>query len=251
MARAIGIDLGTTNSEVAIVENGQAWVIPGEDGDLLLPSCVGFNAAGKVIVGREALRQAAAAPDRTVRSIKRWMGTDHTTTLRMEGQGEGVETLSRTFLPQEISAIILHSLKKRAENALGEEVTQSVITVPAYFTDAQRQATKTAGEIAGLEVLQIINEPTAAALAYDRRSDETEQVLVYDLGGGTFDVSVVEMTGAVTEVLASHGNNQLGGDDFDRRLQLYLADQFRQTHGVAAPDDLVTQARLLRAPLRN
>ncbi len=244
MAKAIGIDLGTTNSEVAIVENGQARVLPGEDGDLMLPSCVGFSDTGKVIVGREALRQAAAAPDRTVRSIKRWMGTDHTTTLRTEG----IESAAtRTFLPHEISAMILRTLKQRAETALGEEVTQAVITVPAYFTDAQRQATKTAGEIAGLEVLQIINEPTAAALAYDVRSDETEQVLVYDLGGGTFDVSVVEITGAVTEVLASHGNNQLGGDDFDRRLQLHLADQFRQTHGIAVPDDAVTQARLLRA----
>jgi len=244
MAKAIGIDLGTTNSEVAIVENGQARVLPGEDGDLMLPSCVGFSDTGKVIVGREALRQAAAAPDRTVRSIKRWMGTDHTTALRTEG----IESeTTRTFLPHEISAMILRTLKQRAETALGEEVTQAVITVPAYFTDAQRQATKTAGEIAGLEVLQIINEPTAAALAYDVRSDETEQVLVYDLGGGTFDVSVVEITGAVTEVLASHGNNQLGGDDFDRRLQLHLADQFRQTHGIAVPDDAVTQARLLRA----
>jgi molecular chaperone DnaK len=244
MAKAIGIDLGTTNSEVAIVENGQPRVLPGEDGDLMLPSCVGFSDTGKVIVGREALRQAAAAPDRTVRSIKRWMGTEHVTTLRTEGIASDA---TRTFLPHEISAIILRTLKQRAETVLGEEVTQAVITVPAYFTDAQRQATKTAGEIAGLDVLQIINEPTAAALAYDVRSDETEQVLVYDLGGGTFDVSVVEITGTVTEVLASHGNNQLGGDDFDRRLQLHLADQFRQTHGVAIPDDAVTQARLLRA----
>jgi len=244
MARTVGIDLGTTNSEVAIVENGQARVLPGADGDLILPSCVGFSDTGKLLVGREALRQYAAAPDRTVRSIKRWMGTDHQTTLRVGGT-ESDET--RDFLPHEVSAIILRALKQRAESALGEAVTQAVITVPAYFTDAQRQATKTAGEIAGLEVLQIINEPTAAALAYDVRSQETERVLVYDLGGGTFDVSVVEITGQVTEVLASHGNNQLGGDDFDRRLQLYLADQFHQTHGVAVPDDAATQARLLRA----
>lgn len=244
MGRTVGIDLGTTNSEVAIVENGQARVLPDEDGDLMLPSCVGFSDTGKLLVGREALRQYAAAPDRTVRSIKRWMGTDHKTTLRIEGTGSDK---TRDFLPQEISAMILRTLKQRAETALGEEVTQAVITVPAYFTDAQRQATKTAGEIAGFEVLQIINEPTAAALAYDVRSEETERVLVYDLGGGTFDVSVVEITGEVTEVLASHGNNQLGGDDFDRRLQLHLADQFRQTHGVAVPDDPVTQARLLRA----
>lgn len=236
MARAVGIDLGTTNSEVAIVENGQARVLPGDDGDLILPSCVGLSDTGKLLVGREALRQYAAAPDRTVKSIKRWMGTDHKTTLG-----------DKDYLPHEISAIILRALKQRAETALGEPVTQAVITVPAYFTDAQRQATKTAGEIAGFEVLQIINEPTAAALAYEVRSDATERVLVYDLGGGTFDVSVVEITGSVTEVLASHGNNQLGGDDFDRRLQLYLKDLFRKQHEVDAPDDAATHARLLRA----
>jgi molecular chaperone DnaK len=234
--RAVGIDLGTTNSEVAIVENGQARVLPGEDGDLILPSCVGFSDTGKLLVGREALRQYAAAPERTVKSIKRWMGTDHKTTL-----GE------KEYLPHEVSAIILRALKQRAENALDSTITQAVITVPAYFTDAQRQATKTAGEIAGLEVLQIINEPTAAALAYDMRSEETERVVVYDLGGGTFDVSVVEITGEVTEVLASHGNNRLGGDDFDRLLQLHLAELFRKQHNVDVPDDAATQARLLRA----
>lgn len=234
--KAVGIDLGTTNSEVAIVENGQVRVLPGEDGDLILPSCVGFSETGKLLVGREALRQYAAAPERTVKSIKRWMGTDHKTTLG-----------DKEYLPHEVSAIILRALKQRAENALGETVTQAVITVPAYFTDAQRQATKTAGEIAGLEVLQIINEPTAAALAYDLRSEETERVVVYDLGGGTFDVSVVEITGEVTEVLASHGNNRLGGDDFDRLLQLHLGSLFRKEHGVDLPDDAATQARLLRA----
>ncbi len=244
MGRTVGIDLGTTNSEVAIVENGQARILPGEDGELMLPSCVGFSDTGKLLVGREALRQYAAAPERTVRSIKRWMGTDHKTTLRVGGTGSE-ET--RDYLPHEISAMILRSLKQRAETALGEEATKAVITVPAYFTDAQRQATKTAGEIAGFEVLQIINEPTAAALAYDVRSEETERVLVYDLGGGTFDVSVVEITGPVTEVMASHGNNRLGGDDFDRRLQLHLAELFRQTHDVSVPDDPSTQARLLQA----
>lgn len=236
MTRAVGIDLGTTNSEVAIVENGQARILPGEDDDLILPSCVGFDDAGKLLVGREALRQYAAAPERTVKSIKRWMGTEHKTVLG-----------DKEYLPHEISAMILRALKQRAETALGEPVSQAVITVPAYFTDAQRQATKTAGEIAGLEVLQIINEPTAAALAYDLRSDETERVLVYDLGGGTFDVSVVEITGDVTEVLASHGNNRLGGDDFDRRLQLHLQELFRKEHGVDVPDDPATQARLLQA----
>jgi molecular chaperone DnaK len=236
MSKTVGIDLGTTNSEVAIIENGQARVLPGADGDLILPSCVGLSDSGKLLVGREALRQYAAAPDRTVKSIKRWMGTDHQTTLG-----------DRTYSPTEISAMILRSLKQRAEQYLGESVTQAVITVPAYFTDAQRQATKAAGEIAGLEVLQIINEPTAAALAYDLRSEETERVLVYDLGGGTFDVSVVEITGEVTEVLASHGNNRLGGDDFDRRLQLHLKDLFRKQHGVEVPDDAPTNARLLNA----
>jgi molecular chaperone DnaK len=236
MAKTIGIDLGTTNSEVAIVENGQARVLPGVDGDLILPSCVGLSDTGKLLVGREALRQYAAAPERTVKSIKRWMGTDHQTSL-----------CDHSYSPTEISAMILRSLKQRAEQALGESVSQAVITVPAYFTDAQRQATKTAGEIAGLEVLQIINEPTAAALAYDLRSEDTERVLVYDLGGGTFDVSVVEMTGEVTEVLASHGNNRLGGDDFDRRIQIYLKDLFRQAHGVDVPDDAATDARLINA----
>ncbi len=236
MVKAVGIDLGTTNSEVAIVENGQARVLPDPDGDLILPSCVGLSDTGKLLVGREAFRQYAAAPERTVKSIKRLMGTEHKTTLG-----------DRDYLPQEISAIILRALKQRAQTALGEEVTQAVITVPAYFTDAQRQATKEAGEIAGLEVLRILNEPTAAALAYDLRSDHTERVLVYDLGGGTFDVSVVEITGEVTEVLASHGNNRLGGDDFDRRLQLHLADLFRKEHGVDVPDDPQTNARLLRA----
>lgn len=236
MGRAVGIDLGTTNSEVSIVENGQARVLPGEDGDPILPSCVGFSETGKLLVGREALRQYAAAPERTVKSIKRWMGTDHKTKLG-----------DREYLPHEISAMILRALKQRAETELGEPVTQAVITVPAYFTDAQRQATKTAGEIAGFEVLQIINEPTAAALAYDLRSEDTERVLVYDLGGGTFDVSVVETTGEVTEVLASHGNNRLGGDDFDRRLQLHLKELFRKQHGVDVPDDAATNARMLRA----
>jgi molecular chaperone DnaK len=234
--KAVGIDLGTTNSEVAIVENGQVRVLAGEDGDLMLPSIVGFSDTGKLLVGREALRQYAAAPERTVKSIKRWMGTDHKTTLG-----------DKEYLPHEVSAIILRTLKQRAEKALDSTITQAVITVPAYFTDAQRQATKTAGEIAGLEVLQIINEPTAAALAYDSRSQETERVVVYDLGGGTFDVSVVEITGEVTEVLASHGNNRLGGDDFDRLLQLHLASLFKKQHNVYVPDDAVTQARLLRA----
>ncbi|MGF1569077.1 MAG: Hsp70 family protein [Nodosilinea sp.] len=236
MGKAVGIDLGTTNSVVAALDNGQPWVIPDLDGELMLPSCVGQSDQGKLLVGTLALRQYAAAPERTVKSIKRHMGTEHSTIL-----GE------RTYSPQEISAIILRTLKQQAEEALGEPVSQAVITVPAYFTDAQRQATKEAGEIAGLEVLQILNEPTAAALAYDLRTEATQRVLVYDLGGGTFDVSIVEITGEVTEVLASHGNNRLGGDDFDRQLMRHLADRFKQIHGVAVPEDAITQARLLRA----
>ncbi len=240
MGRTVGIDLGTTNSEVAIVEDGQARILPIADGSLMLPSCVGFSETGQLLVGRAALRQYAAAPERTVKSIKRWMGTDHQTSLQINAS----ET--REYLPQEISAIILKTLKQRAEEVLSEAVTQAVITVPAYFTDAQRQATKLAGEIAGLEVIQIINEPTAAALTYNGQSEESELVLVYDLGGGTFDVSVVEITGEVTEVLASHGNNRLGGDDFDRRLQIHLAQKFRQIHQVDVPEDPATQARLLQ-----
>ena len=236
MGKAVGIDLGTTNSVVATLDEGQPWVIPNDEGDLILPSWVGWSPNGQLLVGREAMRQYAAAPERTVKSIKRQMGTDHKT--------QGGE---REYLPQEISAIILRALKQQAESALGEEVTQAVITVPAYFTDAQRQATKEAGDIAGLEVLQILNEPTAAALTYEWRSEETERVLVYDLGGGTFDVSIVEITGEVTEVLASHGNNRLGGDDFDRRIQQRLRELFLQSHGIEVPDDLVIEARLLRA----
>ncbi|MEO1404042.1 MAG: Hsp70 family protein [Cyanobacteria bacterium J06635_1] len=236
MGKVVGIDLGTTNSLIATLDDGQPWVIPDEDGELLLPSYVGMSDTKQLLVGQTAQRQYAAAPERTVKSIKRQMGTDHTVTLG-----------DRDYRPQEISAIILRSLKQRAENMLEDAVTQAVITVPAYFTDAQRQATKEAGEIAGFEVLQILNEPTAAALVFDVRSEETENVLVYDLGGGTFDVSIVEITGDVTEVLASHGNNRLGGDDFDRQLQRHLVDRFLQAHDTDVPNDAVTQARLLHA----
>lgn len=236
MGQVVGIDLGTTNSIIAALEDGQPWVIPDDDGGLLLPSYVGMSDSGQLLVGQSAWRQYAAAPDRTVKSIKRQMGTDYTVTLG-----------DRTYRPQEISAIILRSLKQRAEAMLEDEVTQAVITVPAYFTDAQRQATKEAGEIAGFEVLQILNEPTAAALVFDIDSEDSETVLVYDLGGGTFDVSIVEITGDVTEVLASHGNNRLGGDDFDRQLQRFLADRFLQLHSTEVPNDAATQARLLQA----
>lgn len=240
MAKAVGIDLGTTNSEVAVLENGIPRVLPNEQGDFILPSCVGLTEDGQLLVGREALNQYAAAPQRTVRSIKRYMGTDHLTTFEY-GQEK------RTYAPQEISAIVLRELKHRAEAALGAEVTQSVITVPAYFTDTQRQATKEAGEIAGLEVLQIINEPTAAALTYELNTEETEHILVYDLGGGTFDVSIVEMTGDVREVMASHGNNRLGGDDFDLRLKQHFMQVFQETQKTEIPEDPLIQARLIRA----
>lgn len=236
MATVVGIDLGTTNSVVSALDEGKPWAIPDEEGNILLPSCVGFNEEGQLLVGQTALRQYAAAPERTVMSIKRQMGTDYVVNLN-----------NTDYRPQEISAILLKSLKQRAEEMLEDEVTQAVITVPAYFTDAQRQATKEAGEIAGFEVLQILNEPTSAALVFDERSDETQTALVYDLGGGTFDVSIVEMTGDVTEVLASHGNNRLGGDDFDRQLQRYLGDRFQETHNMAVPDDAATQARLHQA----
>ncbi|MFM7675621.1 MAG: Hsp70 family protein [Synechococcus sp.] len=239
MAIVVGIDLGTTNSLVAALEDGQPWVIPDAGGELLLPSVVGVNAEGQLLVGQAARRQSAAAPERTVLSIKRQMGSDLSVPL-----GE------RSYRPQEISALILRTLRQRAEAALGEAVEQAVITVPAYFTDAQRQATKEAGELAGLEVLQILNEPTAAALVFDKRQEESQRLLVYDLGGGTFDVSIVEITGPVTEVLASHGNNRLGGDDFDRQLQRLLTDRFEQAHGVTLPQEPALEARLLQAAER-
>jgi len=239
MATVVGIDLGTTNSLVAALDGGQPWVIPDEAGELLLPSVVGMTAEGLLLVGPSAKRQYAAAPERTVRSIKRQMGSDTRVSL-----ADG------SYRPQEISALILRALKQRAEAALNDTVEQAVITVPAYFTDAQRQATKEAGEIAGLEVLQILNEPTAAALVYDRPDEESQRVLVYDLGGGTFDVSIVEITGPVTEVLASHGINRLGGDDFDRLLQRFLAERFEQIHGVPLPADPALEARLLEAAER-
>jgi molecular chaperone DnaK len=239
MATVVGIDLGTTNSLVAALDGGQPWVIPDEAGDLLLPSVVGVTAEGELLVGQAAQRQYAAAPERTVRSIKRQMGGASRVSLG-----------DTTHSPQEISALILRTLRQRAEAVLGDTVHQAVITVPAYFTDAQRQATKEAGEIAGLEVLQILNEPTAAALVFDRRDEESQRLLVYDLGGGTFDVSIVEITGPVTEVLASHGNNRLGGDDFDRSLQRLLVERFEEAHGISLFPDPTLEARLLQAAER-
>ncbi|MBQ3094199.1 MAG: Hsp70 family protein, partial [Clostridia bacterium] len=204
MAKIIGIDLGTTNSCVAVIEGGEPVVIPNAEGARTTPSVVGFKKDGERLVGRTAKQQAVSNPDRTVSSIKREMGTAFK-----------VSVDDKNYTPQEVSAMILQKLKQDAEAYLGDTVTEAVITVPAYFTDAQRQATKDAGKIAGLEVKRIINEPTAAALAYGIDKETDQKVMVYDLGGGTFDVSIIEMGDGVQEVLATAGNNRLGGDDFD------------------------------------
>ena len=235
----IGIDLGTTNSEVAIISGGRPEVVR-EGGEAILPSCVGLDEAGNVIVGRQARNQAAAAPERTVLSVKRIMGTE--TRVRM-GEDE--------YTPQEISAFILKALKERAERALGRKVRKAVITVPAYFTDAQRQATREAGEIAGLAVVRIINEPTAAALSYESRGEGHRRILVYDLGGGTFDVSVVGIEEGVVEVLATTGDNRLGGDDFDALVVERLDAHLETDVGIeGAREDRLLQARLARAAER-
>ena len=208
MSRVVGIDLGTTNSVVAVLEGGEPTVIANAEGSRLTPSVVAFAKNGELLVGSVAKRQAVSNPDGTVLSIKRHMGTSFKANIG-----------GKTYTPQEISAFILRKLKQEAENYLGTAVTQAVITVPAYFTDSQRQATKDAGEIAGLEVLRIINEPTAAALAYGVDKEQDHTILVFDLGGGTFDVSILELGEGVFEVLATAGNNRLGGDDFDQRPQ--------------------------------
>ena len=235
----IGIDLGTTNSEVAIISGGRPQVVR-EGDEAILPSCVGLDEAGNVIVGRQARNQAAAAPERTVLSVKRLMGTG--TRVRM-GEDE--------YTPQEISAFILKALKERAERALGREVRKAVITVPAYFTDAQRQATREAGEIAGLTVVRIINEPTAAALSYESRGEGHRRILVYDLGGGTFDVSVVGIEEGVVEVLATTGDNRLGGDDFDALVVERFDAHIETEMGIeGAREDRLLQARLARAAER-
>jgi molecular chaperone DnaK (HSP70) len=235
MEPIVGIDLGTTNSEIAFIINGRAEVLK-EDNQAILPSCVGFDKNGQVFVGLEAKNQAIIAPERTVLSIKRKMGSD----ARININGT-------SYRPQEISAFILKSLKKRAETVLGREVRQAVITVPAYFTDAQRQATREAGEIAGLNVVRILNEPTAAALAYESQSKATQTVMVYDLGGGTFDVSIVKIENGVVEVLSSTGDNHLGGDDFDNKIIDLLVEHLHKEHKLAVRDDRVAMARLKRA----
>ena len=231
----IGIDLGTTNSEVAIVENGQPRVIA-IDGDPILPSVVGLSSDDKLLVGKPARNQYVLAPERTVKSVKRQMGLDLKIPLG-----------TQQFRPQEVSAMILRRLKEAAEKDLGQPVHKAVITVPAYFNDSQRQATREAGQLAGLEVVRILNEPTAAALTYRPNPETSEKFLVYDLGGGTFDVSIVQAEGGVFEVLSSHGDTQLGGDDFDELLLNHIADEFQQLYGIDLRANLPTRARLLRA----
>jgi molecular chaperone DnaK len=236
MAKIIGIDLGTTNSCVSVMEGGEAVVIPNAEGNRTTPSVVAFSKDGERMVGQVAKRQAITNPDRTIMSIKREMGTNHKVTID-----------GKSYTPQEISAMILQKLKADAEAYLGQPVTEAVITVPAYFTDAQRQATKDAGRIAGLEVKRIINEPTAAALAYGADKDADQKIMVYDLGGGTFDVSVLEVGDGVIEVLATAGNNRLGGDDFDKAVMDYLAAEFKKTEGVDLTGDKVAMQRLKEA----
>ncbi len=235
MGKIIGIDLGTTNSCVAILEGGQPVVIPNAEGGRTTPSVVAFK-DGERLVGTIAKRQAITNPERTIASIKRDMGSDRR--VRIDG---------KDYTPQEISAMILQKLKQEAEAYLGETVTQAVITVPAYFTDSQRQATKDAGRIAGLDVLRIINEPTAASLAYGLDKESNQKILVYDLGGGTFDVSILEIGDGVFEVLATAGNNRLGGDDFDQRLMDYIADDFKKNNGIDLRNDKMAMQRLKEA----
>ncbi len=235
--KIIGIDLGTTNSCVAVLEGGEPVVIPNAEGNRTTPSVVAFTKDGERLVGQVAKRQAVTNPDNTIVSIKRLMGSDQTVNVNGE-----------VYTPQEISAMILQKLKKDAEAYLGEEVKKAVITVPAYFTDAQRQATKDAGKIAGLDVQRIINEPTAAALAYGLdKSDEAQKIMVYDLGGGTFDVSILELGEGVVEVIATNGNNHLGGDDFDETIVEWMADEFQKNNGIDLRKDKMALQRLKEA----
>ena len=236
MSKVIGIDLGTTNSCVAVMEGGEAVVIPNAEGNRTTPSVVAFSKTGERMVGQVAKRQAITNPDRTISSIKREMGSDYK-----------VEVDGKKYTPQEISAMILQKLKSDAEAYLGGPVSEAVITVPAYFTDAQRQATKDAGKIAGLEVKRIINEPTAAALAYGVDKEQSQKVMVYDLGGGTFDVSILDIDDGVIEVLATAGNNRLGGDDFDECIMKWMVSEFKRTDGVDLSGDKVAMQRLKEA----
>ncbi len=231
----VGIDLGTTNSEAALVRDGQPHVFA-EDGDPILPSFVGLAEDGRLLVGRAARNQWVLAPERTIKSIKRKMGED-----------VKVQLGDQEYRPQEISAMILRALRDRAARELGQPVNKAVITVPAYFNDGQRQATREAGELAGLEVVRILNEPTAASLTYDPSHQALRRILVYDLGGGTFDVSIVQSQEGVVEVLSSHGDTHLGGDDFDDLLLRRLCDRFQEDNGVDLRANLVSRARVLRA----
>lgn len=236
MGKIIGIDLGTTNSCVAVMEGGNAVVIPNSEGARTTPSVVAFSKTGERLIGQVAKRQAVTNPEKTVISIKRHMGSDHK-----------VDIDGKSYTPQEISAMILQKLKSDAEAYLGEKVTEAVITVPAYFTDSQRQATKDAGKIAGLTVKRIINEPTAAALSYGIDKEEDQKIMVYDLGGGTFDVSIIEMGDGVTEVLATAGNNHLGGDDFDQRIIDWMTSEFKKAEGIDLSNDKMAMQRLKEA----
>ncbi len=237
MGKIIGIDLGTTNSCVAVMEGGEPVVIPNSEGNRTTPSVVAFSKDGERLVGQIAKRQAVTNPDHTIISIKRKMGT-----------AEKVKIDTDEFSPQEISAMILQKLKTDAESYLGQKVTQAVITVPAYFNDSQRQATKDAGKIAGLDVLRIINEPTAAALAFGMdKEDQDQKIMVYDLGGGTFDVSILDIGDGVFEVLATNGNTHLGGDDFDQKIIDYLVSEFKKSQGIDLSSDKMAMQRLKEA----
>ena len=236
MSKVIGIDLGTTNSCVAVMEGGEAVVIPNAEGNRTTPSVVAFSKTGERMVGQVAKRQAITNPERTISSIKREMGSDYK--VNVDG---------KAYTPQEISAMILQKLKSDAEAYLGQTVSEAVITVPAYFTDAQRQATKDAGKIAGLDVKRIINEPTAAALAYGVDKEQSQKIMVYDLGGGTFDVSILDIDDGVIEVLATAGNNRLGGDDFDECIMKWMVSEFKRTDNVDLSGDKVAMQRLKEA----
>ncbi|MEO8496472.1 MAG: Hsp70 family protein, partial [Planctomycetota bacterium] len=236
METILGIDLGTTNSAVSIIQDGKPIVLRDSAGSCILPSVVGFDQGGRLLVGQEARNQALLAPERTVKSIKRQMGNETKVTLG-----------DQSYSPQEVSAMILRTLKERAERTLGQPLSKAVITVPAFFNDKQRQATREAGELAGLEVVRIINEPTAASLTYEPHTEKNERLLVYDLGGGTFDVSIVQIEQGVVEVLSSHGDTHLGGDDFDELLLEYVRGQFQEDYGVDLLESPVARSRLLQA----
>ena len=236
MGKIIGIDLGTTNSCVAVMEGGKPTVVTNAEGMRTTPSVVAFTKTGERVIGEPAKRQAVTNAEKTIASIKRHMGTDYK-----------VQIDDKAYSPQEISAMILQKLKSDAENYLGEKVTEAVITVPAYFNDAQRQATKDAGKIAGLDVKRIINEPTAAALSYGLDNEEEQKIMVYDLGGGTFDVSIIEIGDGVIEVLSTAGDNKLGGDDFDNVITQYMLDEFKKQEGVDLSTDKMAMQRLKEA----